>query len=403
MNKVMKLGLVLLPILTACDNAKNIKEKGVLVNNPAEGGAMTQWVSVPVPDAESQWRVKGVPSEWRNTPEGGKALFAAINVTPGASEYYPLTRISAGQPVEDFAHAELSIRTGGEWNGTVYEAQEFSFETVEHFVAPEQLTDHSYYLRYEGPGWESDKVGYRLYFDWRNAIDVFVKTGSDPVLSKVGQDGYDSYHSLSEWGGDALKVGKSLGVGALGRKTDDGILHFQYVDNTSYTLLENSQTSASFKVNYENWALDENGSAGVDIQTVYRINAFDPTTHINVKASEAASGIVAGLVAHDNTQVIDVKGAEWGVIGTWGPQSVLGDQDKLGLAVFYRLDQVVGVEKGEFDHLVMFKPLTAFEYKILAVWPQRDEAIHSAEAFSTLLEDKLNAFENPISVQVVEK
>lgn len=37
MNKVMKLGLVLLPILTACDNAKNIKEKGVLVNNPAEG------------------------------------------------------------------------------------------------------------------------------------------------------------------------------------------------------------------------------------------------------------------------------------------------------------------------------------------------------------------------------
>ena len=91
------------------------------------------------------------------------------------------------------------------------------------------------------------------------------------------------------------------------------------------------------------------------------------------------------------------------MIGTWGPQSVLGDQDKLGLAVFYRLDQVVGVEKGEFDHLVMFKPLTAFEYKILAVWPQRDEAIHSAEAFSTLLEDKLNAFENPISVQVVEK
>ena len=111
MNKVMKLGLVILPILTACDNAKNIKEKGVLVNNPAEGGAMTQWVSVPVPDAQSQWRVKGVPSEWRNTPEGGKALFAAINVTPGTSEYYPLTRISAGQPVEDFAHAELSIRT----------------------------------------------------------------------------------------------------------------------------------------------------------------------------------------------------------------------------------------------------------------------------------------------------
>lgn len=40
MNKVMKLGLVILLILMVCDNVKNIKEKGVLVNNLVEGGVM---------------------------------------------------------------------------------------------------------------------------------------------------------------------------------------------------------------------------------------------------------------------------------------------------------------------------------------------------------------------------
>lgn len=43
---------------------------------------------------------KGVPSEWRNTPEGGKALFAAINVTPGTSEYYPQPELAQANPLK---------------------------------------------------------------------------------------------------------------------------------------------------------------------------------------------------------------------------------------------------------------------------------------------------------------
>lgn len=38
--------------------------------------------------------------------------------------------------------------------------------------------DHAYYIKYERPGLESDKVGYRFYFDQRNAIDVFGKKTS---------------------------------------------------------------------------------------------------------------------------------------------------------------------------------------------------------------------------------
>ena len=33
------------------------------------------------------------------------------------------------------------------------------------------------------------------------------------VLPEVGLDGYDSYHEMSDWGADILKVGNRLGMG----------------------------------------------------------------------------------------------------------------------------------------------------------------------------------------------
>ena len=82
---------------------------------------------------------------------------------------------------------------------------------------PPEHTDHSWFIRYEGPGWESDLVGYRFYLDWRNATDIFGKKDHRYGACKdVGQDGFDSYHEPADWGMDVLKVGESLGIGALG-------------------------------------------------------------------------------------------------------------------------------------------------------------------------------------------
>jgi len=68
-------------------------------------------------------------------------------------------------------YAEISIKEGGEWQGREYEGGEF--KNVDTLTVPENHTDHSWFIRYEGPGWENKQVGYRLYLDWRNAIDIF--------------------------------------------------------------------------------------------------------------------------------------------------------------------------------------------------------------------------------------
>jgi len=131
-----------------------------------------------------------------------------------ATHSYVIDRAENGEEVLPRTHAEISIKEGGEWQDKVYVGG--TFKNVSHVTTPPQYTDHSEYIRYEGPGIESDVVGYRIYLDWRNGFDIFGKKTADLVLQDVGQDGYDSYHEMSDWGADILKVGSSLGIGGYG-------------------------------------------------------------------------------------------------------------------------------------------------------------------------------------------
>ena len=406
--KFSKIGLILVPLLASCSQGDINSALSVKVKNSADGGSGDQIFEVSLPPQYSGWKLKQYPSEWIENSEGQAVLLGAASIAPGSSASLELMPPEQATNVnlKDRAHAELSVRTGGEWQDAAYSAEGFSFEEVTSFTSPPQLTDHSYFLRYEGPGWESDQMGYRLYLDWRNAIDVFVKANDSVVLPEVGQDGYDSYHNLSSWGGDALKVGKSLGVGALGRLTEQEtqdsstqtVMHFQHVENTQYQLVSNSQLRAEFDVGYEGWSSSDVKADSIDVTTHYRIDAFDPTTHISVSVSEPSDNIVAGLVAHDGMQVIKAERGEWGVVATWGTQSILADNDNLGLAVVYRLDQVEKVFEGEHDHLVLFKPLTAFDYKILAVWPKSRSDVQTAKQFEDYLVNKLKMYNHPLTV-----
>ncbi|MDE2181923.1 MAG: DUF4861 family protein [Alphaproteobacteria bacterium] len=65
----------------------------------------------------------------------------------------------------------------------------------------------------EGAGWESDRIGYRVDLDKRNAVDIYGKKRPAAVLHRIGQ-GNGSYHEEVAWGMDIWRVGDSLGAGA---------------------------------------------------------------------------------------------------------------------------------------------------------------------------------------------
>ena len=71
--------------------------------------------------------------------------------------------------------------------------------------------------RYEGLGWESEEIAWRIYFDKRNAIDIYGKRRPGLYLDLFAAPEY-VYHLEGPMGRDIFKVGpdarRGLGRGA---------------------------------------------------------------------------------------------------------------------------------------------------------------------------------------------
>lgn len=287
-------------------------------------------------------------------------------------------------------YAEISIAEGGEWVDGPRGHKEYSngtsFKNVTELKVPKQHTDHSWYIRYEGPGWENSNVGYRLYLDWRNAIDIYGKKVDSLVLPYVGQDGFDSYHETSAWGQDILKAGKSMGIGGYGRVVADTIVHFQKVENTTATI-ENSDKFSAVHILYENW---KSGNDSIDLKAKLSIFPQDCFTKAELTPSKEITGLSTGIVIAKNIPLIKKEGTKWAYIATYGKQTLASPPDNLGMALFYNLDEVESQTLGAHDHLVTFKPTTsAVTYYFLAAWEQELNGLKTKEEFLKDIDQKL--------------
>lgn len=292
-------------------------------------------------------------------------------------------------PETGIAHAELSIKEGGKWVEKKYEDGEF--KNVTSLKVPKSQWDHSHFIRYEGPGWESNKIGYRLYLDWRNVIDLFGKVTDTLVLPHVGQDGYESYHHMSSWGMDILNAGKSLGIGAVGRYVGNEVIHFKEVDST-FAKIENNEKLSSVIVNYKGW---KTANDKIDLESKLAIAPNERYTKHTLIASRKIEGICTGMVKFPNIDLIKKVSAnkKWAYIATYGKQSII--QDNLGMAIFYEVETVKEEVESQLDHLLVFIPTVApVSFYFLGAWEQEKDGIKTKEEFLSYLDKKLKELNN---------
>ena len=293
-------------------------------------------------------------------------------------------KANAEQPEKQKTYAEISVKEGGKWNERKYEGG--TFKNVDSLWVPAQHTDHSFDIRYEGPGWESNKVGYRLYLDWRNAIDIFGKVTDTLVLANVGQDGFDSYHEMGNWGADILKVAKGLGIGSIGRVIDNEMYHFNEVDST-FAQLYNGSDRSEVKINYYGW---KTNNEKTDLESVLSIFPDQRYTKHTIKSSEQIRGICTGIVKLNGLPVIKKisENKSWGYIATYGIQTLFNDN--LGMAVFFKTETVEKTFEGPYDHLIEFKPAKEkVTFYFLGAWEKEAGGIKTKEEFIQYLDNNL--------------
>lgn len=300
-----------------------------------------------------------------------------------ATNTYVIDRSDAGQDWTPRTHAEISIKEGGEWQDQTYLGG--TFRNVDHVRTPPQYTDHSEYIRYEGPGIESDLVGYRVYLDWRNGFDIFGKKTSEMVLRDVGQDGYDSYHEMKDWGADILKVGLSLGMGGYGYWDGEKIVLVSDVAERSATIRADGPIYSALDIDYKQW---NTGSAVTDMKATLSMHAGSPMVDVKLTTSEPLDNLAIGLVAHPGTELLmgdlDITGEAWSYMASFGPQTLF--EDNLGMVVLFRKKDMVEQTQDENSYVLVMRPRgTELGYAFGALWSGREGGVQTREGLEAFL------------------
>ncbi len=229
--------------------------------------------------------------------------------------------------------------------------------------------------KYEGLGWESDLTAWRIYFDKRNAIDLFGKKRPGLYLEMFGTPDWD-YHGESPLGRDIYDVGDGLGLGSIGALVNGKAEKVADVAERKWRILSDGPVRSIAELEYKGWKV-----AGKSVDLVSRITTWAGEygfEHSIRTVNGDGITFVTGLPAKDGVNPAGSTGdPSVQVIATWGHQVVapgarkkvmVPDQD-LGLALFIPRAESSEAFTDGLDHLIKLKSSSGHWY-VAAVWAQ---------------------------------
>jgi len=340
-----------------------------------------------------------LPSQLSDS-DGDGAVDSIVFVADYGLAEHKNVRVLSGSPAEPVkrTQAEIAIKEGGEWDGKVYKGGQFV--NVDAVRPPPQATDHSEYIRYEGPGIESDKVGYRVYLDWRNGFDIFGKTTDAMALQNVGLDGYDSYHEKADWGLDILKVGESVGMGGYGFWDESKVIRVSDTSGRATRIIENGPLTSTLEITYDDWEVP---GFTTDLKALLSMSAGSRLVKTRLTASPALPNLAIGIVKHPDAEVIegnvDISGHAWTYVATWGPQALA--DGNLGMVLLFRKDARTEQTEDEHNVVSVMRPRDGrLEYYFGAAWSEEPGGITSREEFVEWLEQEAEKLTMPLRSRI---
>lgn len=295
------------------------------------------------------------------------------------------------------SYPEFPLKTSV-YLGVDYDRSDNFLEKDKETRSPENIA-MKYPMMYqmEGPAWENDKVGFRLYFDSRNGKDIFGKTTADMVLANAGTKGQD-YHHLGEWGMDVLKVGNSLGAGAAAIMVEDTLVALRNTAAGEYEALIEGPVRTIFELRHQGWDTP--------------VGNLDVTERIS---------IWAGQYGYQEELLCDVEGLVWvsGIVNKHSNEMLQGETEKAQYIYTYdqqsenKDDMGMGliVNKAAFvksaqapDSVAMvtetyYTAMKEGKYYFVAGWELTSPMFESKEGFSKVMEQQAIIFSNPLGAK----
>ena len=246
----------------------------------------------------------------------------------------------------------------------------------------------------EGPAWENDVIGFRNYFDARNGMDIYGKRVTDMVLDSVGLPGKQTYHELADWGMDILKVGNSLGAGAIGMAIGDSLYRIGPSGRGTYRFISEGPVRAMFEFTFTGVVIADRTYKISHVVSIYAGDNFY-RNRVLVDGLKGDEKLITGIVDHDLPLN---KGEYEGTIYFYTLGGQAYTHEDLGLAVIVDKKSFVdsfsaplegdGITKTYVVSLNL-KNNKPVEYIFLAGWELQDKNVTNKDYFEGLIKKNI--------------
>jgi unsaturated chondroitin disaccharide hydrolase len=154
-------------------------------------------------------------------------------------------------------------------------------------------------MKFEGLAWESEASAWRIYFDKRNAIDLFAKRRPGLYLEMFGAPEY-GYHFESPLGRDIYRIGDAIGIGAVAALVDGKVVKVSDVAERKWRIISAGSMRAIVELTYKGWKV-----GGREVDLTSRITQWAGKHGFEHRiTAEGAEGLtlVTGVVRHAGLQ-----------------------------------------------------------------------------------------------------
>src|ERR1051326_1570224 len=160
-------------------------------------------------------------------------------------------------------------------------------------------THAKFTLKFDGLGWESEESAWRIYFDRRNAIDLWGKRRPGLYLELFGSPEY-AYAEESPPGRDIYRIGDAIGLGSVGALVNGKVEKVSDVAERSWRIVSEGPVRVVVELKYKGWKV-----GGREVNLTSRITQWAGERGFeHLVRAEGAEGLtlVAGMVRQAGLQ-----------------------------------------------------------------------------------------------------
>ncbi len=273
----------------------------------------------------------------------------------------------------------------------------------------ENGTNPYWMLHHHGPAFENDMVGYRIYFDHRQTVDIYGKYRKGLELKQT-QFYPDKQQKAAGFGDDVLWVGQTFGLGALRGWDGKAPQMLKDVDYRTMKIVSRGPLRTIVEVIDEGWNTMNAGKEKIDMTTRYTLYAGRRDCFVDIKFNKAIPDyqLATGIINVKNSvELSDKKGLR----GCWGIDWPVSEKDSaghkretVGLGILIPANNVVSELPANKDNYpyVVGNFTDEFHYNITFCSDNENFGYHSADDWFKYLNAWKEDILNPVIIKQVK-